>query len=137
SSLRMDRAIGNVMQSAGVSLMEAVTMASTNPARVGRVPGRRRGLTPGEKSDVVLFRIVDDRIEVGETWLGGKLGYPRWGLLCAKQHSRVDANRTQHWRQRREDCRRKNRHGGQHEDREVRPFNVVQKRGEISLRSDT
>src|SRR5262249_46300650 len=54
SALTMDRAVANMMRSVGVSLMEAVTMATTNPARVGRVPGRRRGFTPGERSDVVL-----------------------------------------------------------------------------------
>jgi N-acetylglucosamine-6-phosphate deacetylase len=37
SSLRMDRAIENVMRTAGVSLTEAVTMATTNAARVGRI----------------------------------------------------------------------------------------------------
>ncbi len=57
SSLRMDRAIGNVMSRAGISLAQAVTMASTNPARVGRVPGRLRALQPGSRADLVRFRM--------------------------------------------------------------------------------
>jgi N-acetylglucosamine-6-phosphate deacetylase len=72
SSLRMDRAIGNVMDRAGVSLAQAVTMATTNPARVGRVPGRLRGLQPGSRADLVRFRMNSGRVEILETWLSGK-----------------------------------------------------------------
>jgi N-acetylglucosamine-6-phosphate deacetylase len=72
SSLRMDRAIGNVMDRAGVSLAQAVTMATTNPARIGRVPGRLRGLQPGSRADLVRFRINRGRVEILETWLSGK-----------------------------------------------------------------
>jgi N-acetylglucosamine-6-phosphate deacetylase len=72
SSLRMDRAIGNVMRLAGLSLTEAVTMATTNPARVGRIPSRQRGLTPGERADLVRFRIEDGQIQVLETYLNGR-----------------------------------------------------------------
>ncbi len=77
SSLRMDRAIGNVMARAGVSLAHAVTMTTTNPARVGRVPGRLRGLQPGSRADLVRFRLDDGRLEILETWLSGKLVYAR------------------------------------------------------------
>ncbi len=71
SSLRMDRAIGNAMRIAGLSLTEAVTMATINPARVGRIAGRQRGLRPGERADVVRFRMIDGRMEVLETFLSG------------------------------------------------------------------
>ena len=77
SSLRMDRAIGNVMARAGVSLAHAVTMATTNPARVGRVPGRLRGLQPGSRADLVRFRVDGGRVEVLETWLSGKRVFAR------------------------------------------------------------
>jgi N-acetylglucosamine-6-phosphate deacetylase len=77
SSLRMDRAIGNVMARAGVSLAHAVTMATTNPARVGRVPGRLRGLQPGSRADLVRFRMEAGRVEILETWLSGKRVYSR------------------------------------------------------------
>jgi len=77
SSLRMDRAIGNVMARAGVSLAHAVTMATTNPARVGRVPGRLRGLQPGSRADLVRFRMDAGRVEILETWLSGKRVYAR------------------------------------------------------------
>ncbi len=75
SSLRMDRAIGNVMSRAGVGLAQAVTMASTNPARVGRVPGRLRALQPGSRADLVRFRMDNGRVEILETWLSGQRVY--------------------------------------------------------------
>jgi len=77
SALRMDRAIQNVMQLAGVSLREAIAMATRNPARVGRIASRQRGLNAGERGDLVRFRHDDARkeIQVIETYLGGRQVY--------------------------------------------------------------
>ena len=72
SSLRMDRAIGNMMRICGIGLIEAVTMATANPARVGRVGGRKRGLNPGERADVVKFRVDAGQLRILETYLGGE-----------------------------------------------------------------
>jgi N-acetylglucosamine-6-phosphate deacetylase len=72
SSLRMDRAVGNVMKLAGVSLAQAVTMATINAARVGRVPGRLRGIQPGGRADLVRFQLKDGRVDVLETYLSGR-----------------------------------------------------------------
>lgn len=74
SSLRMDDAIGNVMRMAGVTLTEALSMATRNPARTGRIGGRQRGLAPGDRADLVLFRWHEGtrRIEVLETIVGGQ-----------------------------------------------------------------
>jgi N-acetylglucosamine-6-phosphate deacetylase len=74
SALRMDRAIANVMRTAGLSLREAVTLATRNPARVGRVPSRQRGLNPGERADLVRFRLEEGtgQIDILETFLGGE-----------------------------------------------------------------
>jgi len=73
SALRMDHAIGNVMRLADVSLREALTMASANPARIGRISGRRRGLNAGERADLVRFRYdaASKQIRVLETYVGG------------------------------------------------------------------
>ena len=76
SSLRMDRAVENVMRMAGLSLTEAVTMATINPARIGRVSSRQRGIKPGERADLVRFRYEDGRIVVLETYLSGRLVTP-------------------------------------------------------------
>jgi len=71
SSLRMDAAISNVMRTAKLSLTEAIAMATVNPARVGRIAGRLRGLRPGDRSDVVRFRVEDGQVRVIETYLAG------------------------------------------------------------------
>jgi len=76
SSLRMDHAVENVMRVAGLSLTEAITMATINPARVGRVGSRQRGLRTGERADLVRFRHVDGRIEVLETFVSGRRVFP-------------------------------------------------------------
>ncbi len=75
SSLRMDAAISNVMQITGVSLTEAIAMATVNPARIGRIPGRMRGLRPGERSDIVRFELERGRIRIVETYVSGELAY--------------------------------------------------------------
>ena len=72
SSLRMDAAISNVMRAAKLSLTEAIAMATVNPARVGRIAGRLRGLRPGDRSDVVRFRVEDGCVRVVETYLAGE-----------------------------------------------------------------
>ncbi len=77
SSLRMDRGVTKLMQMAGISLVEALTMATVNPARVGRVSGRQRGLNPGDRMDLVLFDYDEKArsIAVRETWVGGSRVY--------------------------------------------------------------
>jgi len=60
------------MRIAGVSLTEAITMATINPARVGRIANRQRGLRPGERADLVRFRMTDGQMEVVETYLNGR-----------------------------------------------------------------
>jgi N-acetylglucosamine-6-phosphate deacetylase len=73
SALRMDRAIGNSVRLAGISLRDALTMATVNAARAGRVAGRQRGLATGEKADLVKFRWSPDSyiLEVKETIVAG------------------------------------------------------------------
>lgn len=79
SALRMDVAISKTIRMAGVSLVEALTMASRNPARVGRIAGRQRGLAVGEKADLVVFRYAPQThdIQVLQTYLSGELVYRR------------------------------------------------------------
>ena len=79
SALRMDHAIRNVMRFAGVSLSQAVTMATTNPARIGRVPGRNGGMAVGERADLVRFRVspYGGDIQIEETYVSGQRVFPR------------------------------------------------------------
>ncbi len=73
SALRMDHAIANTVRLASVSLSQAVAMATTNAARVGRIAGRQRGLAPGEKADLVRFAWNPDdySLKVIETIVAG------------------------------------------------------------------
>jgi len=75
SALRMDSAVSNVMRMAGVTLREAVTMATTNAARVGRISGRQRGLRPGDRADFVVFELVEGEVKVLETYVSGQRVY--------------------------------------------------------------
>ena len=73
SALRMDHAVGNAVRHAGVTLREAVVMATQNAARVGRVAGRQRGVVPGEKADLVMFSwdAAQSALRVRETVVAG------------------------------------------------------------------
>jgi N-acetylglucosamine-6-phosphate deacetylase len=77
SALRMNDGVSNVMRFTGASLGQAVTLANRNPARVGRIGGRQRGLVPGERADLVLFRLDSEtkKIDVLETIVSGESVY--------------------------------------------------------------
>jgi N-acetylglucosamine-6-phosphate deacetylase len=74
SALRMDHALRNVMRMTGITLVEAIAMATRNPARVGRIGGRQRGLAAGDRADLVLFRYDAStrQVEVLKTIAGGR-----------------------------------------------------------------
>ncbi len=63
SSLRMDRAIENVIRIAEVSLGDAIAMASTNPACLARIDA---------PDDAVKLRHTADRVEIVETVFDGQ-----------------------------------------------------------------
>ena len=79
SSLKMDRAIGLAVKLGELNLRDAVTMATVNAARVGRIGGRIRGLQPGDRADLVEFDHDEQaaRLVVRRTWLSGQLVYAR------------------------------------------------------------
>lgn len=74
SALLMHHAVGNVMRLAGLSLADAVRMATVNAARAGKVAGRTRGLVAGERADLVLFGLdpATSRLTVKGTWVDGQ-----------------------------------------------------------------
>jgi len=71
SALTMDQAIANIIRMAGLSLREAVALATRNPARIGRIASRQRGLNTGQAADLVRFTHADGQIQVLETYLNG------------------------------------------------------------------
>jgi len=79
SALRMDRGVEFLMKLARLSLAEAITLATTNPARAGRIAGRLRGIQPGEKADLVEFDFDPQTtaLSVRRTWLAGRVVFER------------------------------------------------------------
>ena len=69
SRLTMDQACRNVMASTGCGIVDAFRMASTNPAHALEMEDVG-SVTVGKKADLVF---VDDRFEVKNVMLGGKL----------------------------------------------------------------
>lgn len=72
SALRMDQAISNLIETAGLSLPQAVALATRNPARVGRIASRQRGLNPGDRADLVRFRFDQGHLTIVQTFLSGQ-----------------------------------------------------------------
>jgi N-acetylglucosamine-6-phosphate deacetylase len=77
SALRMDHGVRNLVRLVKLSLPEALAMATSNPARAARIGGRLRGISPGDKADLVEFDWDENtrNISVQRTWLGGRLVY--------------------------------------------------------------
>jgi len=77
SSLRMDRGVSNLMRICGLTLGDAVTMATRNAAKAARVSGRQQGLAAGARADMVEFELDPSTraIQVLRTWLEGELVY--------------------------------------------------------------
>lgn len=77
AALRMDHAIGNAVRLGEIPLHHALAMATTNAARAGRVAGRQRGLTTGEKADLVRYHWDEAarKLTVLETVVGGVTAY--------------------------------------------------------------
>ena len=77
SALRLDAAIGNAVRMGAISLREALSMATVNPARVCRIAGRQRGITPGEKADLIRFTwdAHNHALTIVETVVAGRSVY--------------------------------------------------------------
>jgi N-acetylglucosamine-6-phosphate deacetylase len=55
-----------------VSMLDAVFMAATTPARIMGVDNRKGSLEPGKDADIVIF---DDNVNVSTTMIKGKIVY--------------------------------------------------------------
>jgi N-acetylglucosamine-6-phosphate deacetylase len=71
SALKMNDAVANVMRMAGISLRDAVAMATTHPARAIHLEGRSKWLVEGERADLVVFRLGYG-IAIGSVYVDGK-----------------------------------------------------------------
>ena len=80
STLTLNRAVFNVMHFAGLSLNQAVAMATTTPASILGLDGRKGVIRPGADADLIL---VDANLDVKAALVAGRLA--SWSLRCAKQ----------------------------------------------------
>ena len=77
SALHMHRGVENLMRLAGLPLAGAVRMATVNPACAGNIPARSQGLVPGDRADIVQFRVGGShQIEIVGTWIDGVRVFP-------------------------------------------------------------
>jgi N-acetylglucosamine-6-phosphate deacetylase len=74
STLTMDVAVRNMMQKVGVTLPDAVRMASTNPARELGLADKKGSIAVGMDADLVL---LDESFSVVRTWVEGRPVYQR------------------------------------------------------------
>jgi N-acetylglucosamine-6-phosphate deacetylase len=70
SALRMHHAIANAVRIGRLSLADAIRAATVNPARLIHLAGRTSGLHPGDRADLVVFRMTDT-IEIDAVYLDG------------------------------------------------------------------
>jgi N-acetylglucosamine-6-phosphate deacetylase len=77
SGLGMNRAVATCVRLGSVSLQAALEMATINPARAVRLPGRQRGVAEGETADLVRFAWDESShtLTVLETIVAGRTVY--------------------------------------------------------------
>jgi len=73
-TVRMDALIRHMVQEIGVSLQDAVAMASRNPAKIIGVAGRTGALVEGNDADVV---VMDKGLDVMMTMVAGRVVFDR------------------------------------------------------------
>lgn len=69
-----NRLVRNMVQLADVSLLDAIRMSSTTPARIMGVENRKGVLAPGKDADLVIF---DEHITIDTTLVNGKPVYSK------------------------------------------------------------
>jgi len=74
SVLTMDKAVRNLINNVGVSLSEAIQMATINPAKCLGIEDEKGSLELGKDADIV---ILDKRLEIDITMVKGKMIYRR------------------------------------------------------------
>ena len=72
----IDKGVGHIMDVTGCSLGDAIRMASTNPANLYGLKDRG-AIELGKRADIILFKIVDHKIEIQKTIVAGKQVYSK------------------------------------------------------------
>ncbi|HEY0770013.1 MAG TPA: amidohydrolase family protein, partial [Sphingobacteriaceae bacterium] len=69
-----DRLVRNMINMAGVSLIDSVRMMTTTPAKIMNVDEKKGSLVAGKDADIVLF---DNDINIGMTIVNGNIVYKK------------------------------------------------------------
>jgi N-acetylglucosamine-6-phosphate deacetylase len=72
STLTLERAVANIMAAADLSLDQALSMATVNPARALGLQGRKGSIAVGKDADLV---VLDDDLQVQRTLVAGRTVY--------------------------------------------------------------
>ena len=67
-----DRLVRTMVNLAGVSLVDAVKMITSTPARISGIHNDKGSISPGKQADLVIF---DDQVNVKSTILNGRVLY--------------------------------------------------------------
>ena len=81
SALEMHDAIGKTVMYSGVTLDDALRMASANPAELLGIADRMGSIVAGQRADLVLFDWNDDlkTLDVTATIVNGEVVYQNSG----------------------------------------------------------
>lgn len=74
SAATMDKCVKNMVKLAGLSIQDAVKMATINPAKLIGVENKKGSLVKGKDADIVIF---DENINIIMTIVGGKIVYKK------------------------------------------------------------
>lgn len=74
SILTLDKAVRNMVNIAGISLIEAIRMVTINPAKCLGVENRKGSLEPGKDADIA---VLDESLRVKTTLVRGKIVYKK------------------------------------------------------------
>ncbi len=70
STLTLDRAVRNILKNTDLGITEAISMASSVPAKIIKVDDRKGYIKPGYDADII---ILDSKINILKTIVGGKV----------------------------------------------------------------
>jgi N-acetylglucosamine-6-phosphate deacetylase len=70
SALTLNVACFNMMKHTGISIYDALYMASYMPAKLLGIDDIKGSIEPGKKADLIL---VDDLMKIYEVWLDGQM----------------------------------------------------------------
>jgi N-acetylglucosamine-6-phosphate deacetylase len=74
SASPLSRGVAHVLHVTGCTLGDAITMASSNPAKLYGL-NDRGSMEPGKRADLILFRVGEKELIIEKTYIAGELVY--------------------------------------------------------------